>query len=129
MKQRLDALLAQRGLATGRDKAKALVMAGQVYINGEKADKPGLMVGEECEIELRGETLPYVSRGGLKLERALAVFPIDLNGAVAMDIGASTGGFTDCMLQNGLPRCTPWTWATASLPGSCGRTPGCGDGA
>ena len=101
MKQRLDVVLAQNGLVNGRDKAKAHIMAGQVYVNGQKADKPGMQVDEDANIELRGDTLQYVSRGGLKLERAMQNFPIKLKDAICMDIGASTGGFTDCMLQNG----------------------------
>ena len=101
MKQRLDIILAQNGLVNGREKAKAHIMAGQVYVDGQKADKPGMQVDESANIELRGDTLQYVSRGGLKLERAMKNFPIRLECAVCMDIGASTGGFTDCMLQNG----------------------------
>lgn len=101
MKVRLDTLLVRGGFAGGRDKAKALVMAGQVYVEGRKADKPGEEVEETASVEVRGETLRWVSRGGLKLEKALAVFPVRLEGAVCMDIGASTGGFTDCMLQSG----------------------------
>ena len=101
MKTRLDLRLVQLGLVTGRDKAKAVIMAGTVYVNGQKADKAGFEVSEEDKIELRGETLRYVSRGGLKLEKAMECFPITIDGTVCMDIGASTGGFTDCMLQNG----------------------------
>lgn len=101
MKLRLDALLVQGGYVGGRDKAKALIMAGQVYVNGQKAVKPGEEVSQDAELEVRGETLRWVSRGGLKLEKALSVFPVSLEGAVCMDIGASTGGFTDCMLENG----------------------------
>ena len=102
MKERLDVLLVERGLASSREKAKVLIMAGEVYVNGQKEDKAGSTFDtEKSEIEVRGKVLPYVSRGGLKLEKALKVFPIDLNGKVCMDIGASTGGFTDCMLQNG----------------------------
>ena len=102
MKKRLDVLLVEQGLAPSREKAKALLMAGIVYVNGQKEDKAGSTFEEEtAQLEVRGQTLPYVSRGGLKLEKALQVFPIDLNGRVCMDIGASTGGFTDCMLQNG----------------------------
>ena len=101
-KKRLDVLLVERGLASSREKAKALIMAGIVYVNQNKADKAGASFDpEEAVIEVRGSTLPYVSRGGLKLEKALKVFPIDLTDRVCMDIGASTGGFTDCMLQNG----------------------------
>ena len=92
----------ERGLASSREKAKALIMAGIVYVNQNKEDKAGASFDpEEAVIEVRGSTLPYVSRGGLKLEKALKVFPIDLTDRVCMDIGASTGGFTDCMLQNG----------------------------
>jgi 23S rRNA (cytidine1920-2'-O)/16S rRNA (cytidine1409-2'-O)-methyltransferase len=100
-KKRLDCLIFDRGLAESREKAKAVIMAGQVYVEGQKQDKPGTSFPEEVQIEVRGNRLPYVSRGGLKLEKALALFPIDLNGKVVMDIGASTGGFTDCMLQSG----------------------------
>ena len=101
MKKRLDVLLVERGLFPSREKAKAVIMAGQVYVNNQKADKPGADLPEDAAIEVRGETLAYVSRGGLKLEKAMQVFPIGLNGKCCMDIGASTGGFTDCMLQNG----------------------------
>lgn len=100
-KIRLDVLLVQNGLAPSREHAKALIMAGQVYIDNQKCDKAGLAVDPGAAVEVRGETLKYVSRGGLKLEKALRVFPIDLTDKTAMDIGASTGGFTDCMLQNG----------------------------
>ena len=104
-KKRLDVLLVERGLASSREKAKALIMAGIVYVNQNKEDKAGASFDpEEAEIEVRGAALPYVSRGGLKLEKALKVFPIDLTDRVCMDIGASTGGFTDCMLQNGAAR-------------------------
>lgn len=104
-KKRLDVLLVERGLAPSREKAKALIMAGVVYVNQNKEDKAGAAFDpEEAEVEVRGTTLPYVSRGGLKLEKALKVFPIDLTDRVCMDIGASTGGFTDCMLQNGACR-------------------------
>ena len=101
MKKRLDILLVEQGLATGRDKAKALIMAGQVYVNGQKCDKAGEEYKETDKIEVRGDTLKYVSRGGLKLEKAMQVFPITLEGKYCCDFGASTGGFTDCMLQNG----------------------------
>lgn len=101
-KIRLDALLVQSGAVQSRERAKALIMAGQVYIDNQKCDKAGLMVDEETtKPEIRGEQLKYVSRGGLKLEKAMQQFPITLEGKVTMDIGASTGGFTDCMLQNG----------------------------
>jgi len=101
MKKRLDLLLVEQGLATGRDKAKALIMAGQVYVNGQKCDKAGEEYKDTDKIEVRGDTLKYVSRGGLKLEKAMKVFPITLEGKYCCDFGASTGGFTDCMLQNG----------------------------
>lgn len=101
IRKRLDVLLFEKGLAESREKAKAIIMSGIVYANNQKADKAGSTYPEDVTLEVRGSTLKYVSRGGLKLEKALAVFPIDLHGAAAMDIGASHGGFTDCMLQNG----------------------------
>lgn len=102
MKERLDVLLVKKGLAPSREKAKAVIMAGSVYVDGQKEDKAGSVFDEEsAQIEVRGHALPYVSRGGLKLEKALKVFPITLTDKICMDIGASTGGFTDCMLQNG----------------------------
>lgn len=100
-KERLDILLVSRNLAPSREKAKAVIMSGIVYVNGQKEDKPGAVFDKEAPIEVRGTTLKYVSRGGLKLEKAMAVWPIALAGKICMDIGASTGGFTDCMLQNG----------------------------
>ena len=100
-KIRLDTLVFERGYTQSREKAKAVIMAGQVYINNQKADKPGTLYPVDVQIEVRGEKLKYVSRGGLKLEKAIEVFKIDLKNCIAMDIGASTGGFTDCMLQNG----------------------------
>ncbi len=105
MKDRLDVLLVSRGLAASREKAKAVIMSGLVYVNGQKEDKAGSTFDDESSvIEVRGSTLKYVSRGGLKLEKALKVFPVSLKGCICMDIGASTGGFTDCMLQNGASR-------------------------
>ena len=101
MKQRLDVLLVEKGFFENRTRAKAAIMAGDVYIGGRIYDKAGTMVDVDSEIELKGDTCPFVSRGGMKLEKALNTFVIDLRGAVAMDIGASTGGFTDCMLQRG----------------------------
>ena len=101
MKERLDVLLVKRNLAASREKAKAIIMSGIVYVDGQKEDKAGTTFPEEATIEVRGHTLPYVSRGGLKLEKAMTHFSISLDGMVCMDIGASTGGFTDCMLQNG----------------------------
>ena len=103
-KLRLDILLAEKGLWESRQKAQAAIMSGQVYVNGQRVDKPGTAVDPESEIEIRGNTLRYVSRGGLKLEKAMAVWPIVLAGKICMDVGASTGGFTDCMLQNGASR-------------------------
>ena len=100
-KKRLDVTMVERGLAESRQKAQAVIMAGQVYVNGQKVDKAGAPVAEDAAIEVRGKTLAYVSRGGLKLEKAMELWPIRLEGAVCADIGASTGGFTDCMLQNG----------------------------
>ncbi len=101
MKKRLDVLLTEPGLAPSREKAKALIMAGIVYVNNQKEDKAGTSFPEDAVVEVRGQGLRYVSRGGLKLEKAMQTFPIDLKGRYCMDIGASTGGFTDCMLQNG----------------------------
>ena len=99
-KTRLDVLLVERGLQETRQKAQATIMSGLVYVNGQKVDKPGTAVLNDAPIEVRGNALKYVSRGGLKLEKAMATFPIDLKDAICGDIGASTGGFTDCMLQN-----------------------------
>ena len=100
-KQRLDVLLVEKGLAPSREKAKAIIMAGIVYVDGNKEDKAGTTFPENAVIEVKGKTLPYVGRGGLKLEKAMQKFPITLSGKVCMDVGSSTGGFTDCMLQNG----------------------------
>ena len=100
-KTRLDIFLFENGFAKSRSAAQAIIMEGLVYINGQKAMKAGEGVSGDEKIEVRGKTLAYVSRGGLKLEKALKVFPVSLDGSVCMDIGASTGGFTDCMLQNG----------------------------
>ena len=99
-KKRLDVLLVERGLQESRQRAQAAIMSGEVFVAGQRVDKPGTAVAEDAQIEVRGG-LAYVSRGGLKLEKAMASFPIALTGAVCADIGASTGGFTDCMLQNG----------------------------
>ena len=101
MKKRLDMLMMERALAPSREKAKAYIMAGDVYVDGQKEDKAGTMFPETVKIEVRGNTLPYVSRGGLKLEKAMKTFDVTLKDKVCMDVGASTGGFTDCMLQNG----------------------------
>ena len=102
MKERLDVLLVKKKLAPSREKAKAVIMSGIVYVDGQKEDKAGAAFEEDAvTIEVRGNTLPFVSRGGLKLEKAFSVFPISVKGMICLDIGASTGGFTDCMLQNG----------------------------
>lgn len=100
-KQRLDTLLCERGLAESRAKAQALIMAGEVFVSGQKSDKPGAAVDSDAPIEIRGSVCPYVSRGGLKLEKALREFSVDPTGFVCSDSGASTGGFTDCLLQKG----------------------------
>ena len=101
----MDLLLVNKGLASSREKAKAIIMSGLVFVDGQREDKAGSTFDEEkAVIEVRGQVQKYVSRGGLKLEKAMAVFPIDLTGKVCMDIGASTGGFTDCMLHNGAGR-------------------------
>ena len=100
-KERLDVYLTEHGHAETRSKAQALIMAGLVYVDGQKADKPGFSVGEDQSVELRGAACPYVSRGGLKLEKALRDFGVDVHGFVCSDSGASTGGFTDCLLQQG----------------------------
>ncbi len=100
-KQRLDAELVSRGIIQSRERAKAEIMAGKVYVNGQKADKAGELVTPADNIEFRGEQLKYVSRGGLKLEKAMELYDFRLDGKVCMDVGASTGGFTDCMLQSG----------------------------
>ena len=101
MKERLDVLLVSRGLAPSREKAKTMIMEGNVFVNNNREDKAGSTFPDDCKIEIHGNTLKYVSRGGLKLEKAMTHFGITLDGKVCMDIGASTGGFTDCMLQNG----------------------------
>ena len=102
MKERLDILLVKQGLAESREKAKAVIMAGEVFVQGQREDKAGAMFDEsKVTITVKGSSLRYVSRGGLKLEKAMACFPITLEGDICMDIGSSTGGFTDCMLQNG----------------------------
>ena len=101
MKIRLDQYLVQNGMLQSRERAKAMIMAGVVYINGQKADKAGDTVPEGAVVEVRGKDIGYVSRGGLKLEKAMKEFPLTPADKVCMDIGASTGGFTDCMLQNG----------------------------
>ncbi len=101
MKERLDILLVKKGLAQSREKAKAIIMSGIVYVDGQKEDKAGTTFDEHLTIEVRGKTLKYVSRGGLKLEKAMENLDVTVEGKICMDVGSSTGGFTDCMLQNG----------------------------
>ena len=103
-KLRLDLLLVERGLAESREKGQAIIFAGQVLVNGQKQDKAGAVVPEDAEIRILGETLRYVGRGGLKLEAALREFRVPLQGKTALDVGASTGGFTDCLLQHGVQK-------------------------
>ncbi|MGE5329669.1 MAG: TlyA family RNA methyltransferase [Deltaproteobacteria bacterium] len=101
MKKRIDILLVEKGHIQSRERAQTEIMAGNVFVNGQRVDKAGERYDEEIEIEVRGKAIPYVSRGGLKLEKALAAFGLDLKGKTCIDVGASTGGFTDCMLKNG----------------------------
>ena len=101
MKERLDVLLTERGFSDSREKAKAIIMAGEVFVNGQREDKAGSKFDREAEIEVKGKVLKYVSRGGLKLEKAVEVYGLALTDKICIDIGSSTGGFTDCMLQNG----------------------------
>lgn len=103
-KERLDKLLVDRGLAASRERARALILAGQVVVDEQMIDKAGTQVKLEASIRLKGEDIPYVSRGGLKLAKALEVFPVEVSGRTVLDVGASTGGFTDCLLQNGAAR-------------------------
>ena len=100
-KKRLDQLVFERGLTESRERAKTTIMAGQVFVNGQRSDKPGTPVAEDAKIEIHGETMPFVSRGGYKLDKALKVFPVDPDGWHCIDCGASTGGFTDVLLQHG----------------------------
>ena len=100
-KKRLDQLVFERGLTESRERAKTTIMAGQVFVNGQRSDKPGTPVPEDAKIEIHGETMPFVSRGGYKLDKALKVFPVDPAGSHCIDCGASTGGFTDVLLQHG----------------------------
>ena len=101
MKERLDVLLTEKKLFDSRARAKAMIMAGTVLVNGQKVDKAGTLIAPDAQIRILGEEMPFVSRGGFKLQKALEVFPINLNEKICVDIGASTGGFTDCMLQHG----------------------------
>ena len=114
MKKRLDILVYEKGFTDSREKAKAIIMSGQVYVDNQKADKCGTSYDENVKIEVRGNTQKYVSRGGLKLEKAIDNFDFDLKDKITMDIGASTGGFTDCMLK----RCSQLMSVTVSLLGS-----------
>jgi 23S rRNA (cytidine1920-2'-O)/16S rRNA (cytidine1409-2'-O)-methyltransferase len=126
-KKRLDVLMTEQGLAESRQKAQAIIMAGQVFWQGKRMDKAGASVPEDAQLEVRGQTLRYVSRGGLKLEKAMATFDLpDLTGVVAIDAGASTGGFTDCMLQNGAAKVYAvdvgygqLAWSLRNDPGWC----------
>jgi 23S rRNA (cytidine1920-2'-O)/16S rRNA (cytidine1409-2'-O)-methyltransferase len=104
VRERLDKLLVDRGLVSSRERARALILAGKVLVDDRVLDKAGIQVPADCELRLRGEDIPYVSRGGLKLEGGLTAFGIDVRGAVCLDVGASTGGFTDCLLQRGAAR-------------------------
>jgi len=104
LKLRLDKLLLERGLATSRERAQALIIAGKILVNGQKIEKSGAVIDHDAEVRLLGEDLKYVSRGGLKLERALEHWKVDVAGKTCLDIGASTGGFTDCLLQHGATR-------------------------
>ena len=104
MKERLDVLLVKRNLAESREKAKAVIMSGNVFVEGQREDKAGAAFPEDVSIEVKGHALPYVSRGGLKLEKAMKQFDVSVEGKVCTDVGSSTGGFTDCMLQNGAKR-------------------------
>lgn len=104
MKTRIDKLLAERGLAPSRERAQAMILAGRVLVNEQKVEKPGASVAEDCQVRLLGEDLRYVSRGGLKLEKALSHWKIEVAGKACLDVGASTGGFTDCLLQHGAER-------------------------
>ena len=101
MKQRLDVMLTEKNFVDSRARAKAIIMAGKVLVNGQRVDKAGTLIADDAQIRLLGEEMPFVSRGGLKLQKALDVFKIILSGRIAVDVGASTGGFTDCMLQHG----------------------------
>lgn len=101
MKKRIDILLTEKNFFESRAKSQAMIMSGKILVNGQKIDKAGTLVDVDAKIEIIGEEMPFVSRGGFKLKKALEVFPVDLNGKICADIGASTGGFTDCMLQNG----------------------------
>jgi 23S rRNA (cytidine1920-2'-O)/16S rRNA (cytidine1409-2'-O)-methyltransferase len=123
-KERLDVLLVEAGLAPTRARAQALVLAGQVVVDDQRVDKPGTRVSAEAVLRLKGEPMPYVSRGGLKLEAALRHFQLDVRGAVCADVGASTGGFTDCLLQAGPAKVLRSTSARGSSTSGCAPMPG-----
>ena len=118
-KVRLDQLVYELGFTDSRERAKTTVMSGLVFVNGQRADKPGMPVAPDAKIEVHGDALPFVSRGGFKLDKALKVFPVDPSGKVCIDCGASTGGFTDVRFSTERPRCTRSTSVTVSLRGSC----------
>ena len=124
MKERLDVLLVKRNLAASREKAKALIMAGVVYVNGQKEDKAGTAFEDTVSIEVRGNTLPYVSRGGLKLEKAMACFGLDLKDRICMDVGHPPEGLRTACFKMERLKSTRWTWAMDSWTGSCARTSG-----
>ena len=117
-KVRLDQLIFDRGYTESRERAKTTIMSGLVFVNGQRLDKPGTAVDPEAAIEVRGEALPFVSRGGFKLDKALKVFPVDTQDKHCIDCGASTGGFTDVLLQHGAARVYAVDVDTGSLPGS-----------
>lgn len=121
-KTRLDVLLVERGLEQTRQRAQAMIMSGLVFVDGQRVDKAGTAVPNDAQIEVRGNTLRYVSRGGLKLEKAMTTFGLKLDGCICADIGASTGGFTDCMRKTARQRSTPSTSATDSSIGSSAPT-------
>lgn len=120
-KERLDVLLVNRGLFESREKAKTAIMAGQIFMGTVCVDKAGTKVPIDADLSVKGNTLPYVSRGGLKLEKALQLYPIDLTDAVMIDIGASTGGFTDCALQNGAAKVFAIDVAITNWLGHCAK--------
>ena len=124
MKERLDILLVNKGLAPSREKAKAMIMEGNVFVDNNREDKAGSTLDVNASIEVKGNTLKYVSRGGLKLEKAMTHFGITLEGKVCMDIGASTGGFTDACSRTVRSKFMLWTWDMVSLHGNCVRMNG-----
>ena len=125
VKVRLDKLVFEKGLTPSRERAQALILAGKVLVNGQKIDKAGAAVDPEVQLQLTERDLKYVSRGGLKLEKALEHWNIDVTGKTCLDIGASTGGFTDCLLQHGAARVIALDTGTGKSTFACGRTPAC----